>query len=173
MWTNKKNICWTTGFLHFSHEVFYLTSKLMGSPENTQTLEMPLNRTTSAIPFRENSLRIVANNLHCWVQKLVPYMWDREKKPQNQIDSSSCFNGDNGVKFFPSWTFSTRRPLWWWAKTYLFLQWQERNSKPSLIMKTPNGKQVQPDYNLRSEVYLSFLIIGKKTQQQCTLHLLC
>lgn len=81
--------------------------------------------------------------------------------PPDQIDSWCSLNADNGVTFFPSWTFFTRRSIWCWAKTSLFSQWQERNSKPSLIMKTPNRKQVQPDYNLISEVYTSFLIIGK------------
>lgn len=91
--------------------------------------------------------------------------------PQNQIDSLCCFNGVNGVEFFP------RGDHFGGGQTYPFpqqnLQWQERNSEPLLVMKTPNRKQVQPDYNLWSEVYISFLIIGKKTQQQYTLHLLC
>lgn len=35
--------------------------------------------------------------------------------PQNQTDSLCSFNGDSGVEFFPSWIFSTRSLLWWWA----------------------------------------------------------
>lgn len=85
------------------------------------------------------------------------------------------FNGRNGVEFFTGWalvserriSISTWTSLWWWAKTYLFPQQneqcQDRKSEPSLIMNTPNRKQVQPDNNFRSEVYISFLFIGKKT----------